>query len=174
MLRTTDVIMVVVMTAAATVTYSIKHRAELKLEEVRKIDSEIKLEKDTIDLLKADWALLTQPNRLQRLINAYQAELQLVPTASTQLAQPQELPMLKADVPPPPPPKTDPKKKGAAIADAGKKTPAADDGIAAIIAGSASTAPAPAATAALPAEQAADPAVQDDETDGISTGSVGQ
>ena len=180
MLRTTDIIMVVVMTAAATVTYSIKHRAELKLEQVRKIDSDIKLEKDTIDLLKADWALLTQPNRLQRLITAYQADLQLVPTASTQLAQPQELPMLKADVPPPPPPKTDPKKKGAAIADASKKKPAADDGVAAIIAGSASVAPvnaapvAPVAAASAPAAEAADPAVQDDETDGISTGSVAQ
>lgn len=170
MLRTTDIILVVVMTAAATVTYSIKHRAELKLAEVRKIESEIRLEKDTIDLLKADWALLAQPNRLQRLIDNYNAELQLVPTASTQLAQPSELPMLKADVPPEDPKKTDGKgksgSKGVPVADAGKaKKPAADDGVAAIIAGSGhqENSVQPPATTGM-----------DDETDGISTGSVTQ
>jgi hypothetical protein len=99
MLRTLDIILIVFMTAVAAVTYSIKHRAEEKLDEVRKLEAEIRLEKDTIDLLRADWALLTQPGRLQKLITTYQAELQLVPTESTQLAQPQELPMLRAELP---------------------------------------------------------------------------
>lgn len=99
MLRSFDIVLIVVMTAAATVTYTIKHRAENKLDDVRKLDAEIRLEEDTIDLLRADWALLTQPNRLERLVDAYAKDLQLVPTLSTQLAQPEELPMLKADVP---------------------------------------------------------------------------
>ncbi|MDB5550231.1 MAG: hypothetical protein JWL86_215 [Rhizobium sp.] len=99
MLRTLDIILIVIMTAVAAVTYTIKHQAELKLEEVRKLEAEIKLERDTIDLLRADWALLTQPSRLQKLIAAYQGELQLVPTESTQLTQASELPMLKADLP---------------------------------------------------------------------------
>jgi len=99
MLRTLDIILIVFMTVAAAVTYTIKHRAEDKLAEVHKLEAEIRLEKDTIDLLKADWSLLTQPGRLQQLITAYQTELQLVPTESTQLARPMELPMLKADLP---------------------------------------------------------------------------
>ena len=99
MFRTLDVVMIAVMTAAATVTYSIKHQAENKLEEVRKLDAEIKLEEDTIDLLKADWALLTQPNRLNRLVKAFEGDLKLVPTESTQLAQPNELPMATAELP---------------------------------------------------------------------------
>lgn len=99
MLRTLDVILIVLMTAVAAVTYTIKHRAEEKLGEVRKLEAEIQLEKDTIDLLRADWALLTQPNRLQALITNYQAELQLVPTESTQLVQAKELPMLKSELP---------------------------------------------------------------------------
>jgi len=99
MFRTLDIILVLVMTGVAAVTYTLKHQAELKLEEVRRIEAEIKLERDTIDLLKADWALLTQPARLKALINNYQAELQLAPTESTQLVQPSELPMLKADLP---------------------------------------------------------------------------
>jgi hypothetical protein len=100
MFRTFDIILFVIMTAAATVTYSIKHRADLKLEEVHRLDAEIKLEQETIDLLKADWALLKQPSRLERLVSVYTNDLQLAPTDSTQIVKAQELPMLKADVPP--------------------------------------------------------------------------
>ncbi|CDZ33272.1 hypothetical protein NOJ28_07700 [Neorhizobium galegae] len=101
MLRSFDLVLIGVMTAAAVVTYSIKHRADEKLSEVHRLESEIKLEKDTIDLLKADWALLTQPNRLHRLINVYNSELALAPTETTQLAMPKELPMPKARLPQP-------------------------------------------------------------------------
>ena len=99
MFRTFDAILVVVMTAAATVTYTIKHKAENKLEEVRKLDAEIMLEEHTIDLLRADWALLTQPTRLNRLVKTYEGDLKLVPTESTQLVQPMELPMPTAELP---------------------------------------------------------------------------
>ncbi|MBD8554827.1 hypothetical protein IFT84_09855 [Rhizobium sp. CFBP 8762] len=123
MLRSFDIVLIVVMTAAATVTYTIKHRAELKLEDVRRLDAAIKLEEDTIDLLKADWALLTQPSRLERLAKVYNGELQLVPTDSTQLVRPNELPMRKDEVPPPPetaengkPVKTDKMTTGSVVA----------------------------------------------------------
>lgn len=115
MLRTLDIVLTVIMTAAAAVTYTIKHQAENKLEQVRRLDAAIKLEEDTIDLLKADWALLTQPNRLERLVTAFTSDLQLVPTPPTQLARPEELPMLRADLPQP------------------EENKAADDGIAAVI-----------------------------------------
>lgn len=191
MLRTADIIMILMMTAAATVTYSIKHRAELKLEEVRKLESEIRLERDTIDLLKADWALLTQPNRLQRLIDAYQADLQLAPTASTQLAQPSELPMLKADVPPPKEEiGKDGKKKSVPMADAGKAaTPpaalagaGAGESVESIIAGAGAAAAPQPATPAVADTTAAAEAPEDggeesgvmNETDDMSTGSVEQ
>lgn len=101
MLRTFDLVMIGAMAAAAAVTYQIKHHTDNKLEEVRQIEAEIKLEKDTIELLKADWALLTQPNRLDRLIKVYGAELHLQPTAPEQIARPVELPMMKAEVPKP-------------------------------------------------------------------------
>lgn len=101
MLRSFDIVLICVMTAAAVVTYSIKHNADLKLAEVRRLDAEIKLEKDTIDLLKADWALLTQPSRLNRLINVYNSELALSPTETTQLAMPKEMPMQKSLLPQP-------------------------------------------------------------------------
>lgn len=101
MLKTFDIVLIGVMTAMASVTYTIKHRAELKLEEVHRLEAEIKLEKDTIELLKADWALVSQPNRLERLVNNYSNELQLQPTLSTAIVQPSELPMLRSQVPQP-------------------------------------------------------------------------
>lgn len=99
MLRTFDVVLILIMVAAAATTYSIKHHTDEKLEQVRRLEREIKLEEDTIELLKADWALLTQPMRLHRLINFYADEMQLVPTESTQLAQPVELPMRRSELP---------------------------------------------------------------------------
>lgn len=133
MLRMLDIVLIVIMTAVAAVTYTIKHQAELKLEEVQRLEAEIRLEHDTIDLLRADWALLTQPGRLQKLIAAFNAELQLSPTESTQLAQPSELPMLKADLPVFDPADTD---KDSKVSD--KEQKAADDrAIEAVKAGSA-------------------------------------
>ncbi|MFN3634683.1 MAG: hypothetical protein ACK4UW_18800 [Rhizobium rhizophilum] len=91
--------MVGAMLAAATVTYQIKHNTDNKSAEVRRLEAEIKLEKDTIELLRADEALLTQPSRLERLVTTYAAALQLVPTEPTQLARPMELPMPKDQLP---------------------------------------------------------------------------
>jgi hypothetical protein len=104
MLRPFDFILMGVMVATAVVTYTIKHNTDLKQEEVKRLEAEIRMEKDTIDLLRADWALLTQPNRLQRIIVTYKDDLQLEPLASTQLAMPQELPMLRSELPQPPAP----------------------------------------------------------------------
>lgn len=101
MIRTFDLLLIGAMAAAATVTYQIKHHTDNKLEEVRRLEAEIKLEKDTIDLLKADWALLTQPNRLERLLKVYGTELQLEPTLPEQLARPVELPMPRDQLPKP-------------------------------------------------------------------------
>ncbi|MBA3042336.1 MAG: hypothetical protein KJ670_19280 [Alphaproteobacteria bacterium] len=101
MIRTFDLLLIGAMAAAATVTYQIKHHTDNKLEEVRRLEAEIKLEKDTIDLLKADWALLTQPNRLERLLKVYGTELQLEPTQPEQLARPVELPMPREQLPKP-------------------------------------------------------------------------
>ena len=55
---------------------------------MRKIEREIRFEEDTIDLLKADWSLLTQPSRLQKLAEIYQAELALQPIEPHQIVEP--------------------------------------------------------------------------------------
>ena len=80
------------MVSAAAFTYNTKHRAEARLAEVHKIESEIKYEQDTINLLKADWSLLTQPSRLQRLTDIYQDELHLQPVEAHQIGSLDDLP----------------------------------------------------------------------------------
>ncbi|MBB4439540.1 MULTISPECIES: cell division protein FtsL [Rhizobium] len=128
MLKTFDLVLIGVMTATAAVTYTIKHRAELKLEEVHRLEAEIKLEKDTIDLLKADWALQSQPNRLERLVKAYNEELKLQPTESTALVHAKELPMLKSEVPVPDVTEAKVSAKGATVASAKGATAASAKG----------------------------------------------
>ena len=77
MFRTSDVILIGVMVAAAGLTFKIKYDAELKYEEVRRLEAEIRTERDTIDVLEADLSVLTQPSRLQKLVDVYSEELQL-------------------------------------------------------------------------------------------------
>lgn len=92
MLRPLDVILIVAMTAAAAVTYQIKHNAENTMAEVRRLRAEIHLEKQTIDLLEADWSLLNQPGRVQRLAENFKEELQLETLQPDQIATLDELP----------------------------------------------------------------------------------
>ncbi|MBL8584578.1 MAG: hypothetical protein JNL61_20430 [Rhizobiaceae bacterium] len=93
MFRTSDVILFAVMVSAAAFTYKTKHEAENRLDVVRKLEAQIRLEEDTIDLLKADWSLLTQPARLQKLTEIYQSELDLQPTSARQIVGIEEVPV---------------------------------------------------------------------------------
>ncbi|MGB8818751.1 MAG: hypothetical protein WCC66_12610 [Rhizobiaceae bacterium] len=85
MLRTIDIILILVIVSAAAVTYRIKSDSEEQLRQVRILERQIAQEEDAIDLLKADWSLLTQPSRIQRLVDAHKDELELQATDSTQV-----------------------------------------------------------------------------------------
>ncbi len=92
MFRTTDIVLIAVMVAAAGFTYTTKHSAEAELSKLRKLEASIRFEEETIDLLKADWSLMTQPSRLQKLAEAYKSELNLVPIEAYQITTVDELP----------------------------------------------------------------------------------
>ena len=92
MFRTTDVVLIAVMVSAAAFTYKTKHEAENWLSQVQRIEREIQFEKDSIDVLKADWSLLTQPARLQKLVEVYAEELKLEPVGPRQIVELDELP----------------------------------------------------------------------------------
>lgn len=92
MFRTSDIVLIGMMVAAAAFTYKTKHEAEDRLASIRKIEAQIRLEEDSITLLRADWSLLTQPGRLQRLSTFYQTELQLQPTDPHQFVRLKDIP----------------------------------------------------------------------------------
>ncbi|MGU3398223.1 hypothetical protein ACLBWS_00505 [Brucellaceae bacterium D45D] len=87
MLRTFDLIMIAAMLMAATVTYTIKYDAEKQIAVISKLKRQINSERDTITLLRADWALMTQPGRLQSLAGVYADQLKLQPIVAEQLVR---------------------------------------------------------------------------------------
>ncbi len=99
MFRTSDIVLIAVMVSAAAFTYKTKHEAEDRLAVVRKIEADIRYEEDTIDLLRADWSLLTQPSRLQRLTEIYNAQLGLQPVEARQIVGLDELPERPVEIP---------------------------------------------------------------------------
>ena len=92
MFRTSDIVLIAVMVSAAAMTYKTKQEAEEQLSAVHRLQAQIHTEEDTIDLLKADWSLLTQPARLQRLTEIYQSQLDLQPVDAHQIVGIDELP----------------------------------------------------------------------------------
>ena len=92
MFRTSDIVLIGVMVAAAAMTYTIKRNAEVQMATVQKLRAQIHTEEDTIDLLKADWSLLTQPARLQKLTDLYQSQLELEPVGARQIVGLDQLP----------------------------------------------------------------------------------
>ncbi len=92
MFRTLDMALVVVMIATAAMTYKIKHDAEDRLAEIRKLREAIAQEEETIDVLKADWSILTQPARLQALAEQYQDQLGLQPLPARAIVGTEDLP----------------------------------------------------------------------------------
>jgi hypothetical protein len=96
--RTTDIVLIAVMVAGAAFTYNTKHQVEAQLAEVRKLEAQIRFEQDTLTILKADWSLLTQPSRLQKLTEIYQDELGLAPLEARQIVGVDELPARPVDI----------------------------------------------------------------------------
>jgi len=92
LIRTTDIVLIGAMLAAAAFTYKTKHEAENRLAEVRRLEQQIRFEQDTISVLNADWSLLTQPSRLQTLAEVYADQLQLQIVEPTQITDIDRLP----------------------------------------------------------------------------------
>lgn len=95
--RTSDIILVAVMICAAAMTYKVKYEAQKRYQEVRHIERQIEAEKDTIRLLRADWTLMTQPARMQRLVSQYQDQLRLQVIEPRQIVQVTDIPQRLPD-----------------------------------------------------------------------------
>ncbi|MDX8479461.1 hypothetical protein RFN28_13365 [Mesorhizobium sp. VK24D] len=93
MFRTSDIVLIAIMVSAAALTYKTKREAEDQLAAVQKLQAQIRYEEDTIDLLKADWSLLTQPSRLQKLAEIYKTQLGLEPLNARQIGGLDDVPV---------------------------------------------------------------------------------
>lgn len=100
MLRTIDVVMIGALIAAAGYTFKVKHDAEQSVARVDGLKERIRLENEAIDLLEADWSLLTSPQRLERLVSRHKEELGLEPVAPKQLGSIADVPVRRANLPP--------------------------------------------------------------------------
>ena len=67
MIRLLNIAAIAALVASAIYAYSIKYQTILRAETVARLKLEIKNEQDAIGILRADWANLTRPERVQAL-----------------------------------------------------------------------------------------------------------
>jgi hypothetical protein len=81
------------MIAVVTYTYSVKTGTKEVAEQLAAIQRETEAEINAIDLLNADWEVLTAPKRIQSLVDVYQGDLKLVPTDAHRMIAIADIPM---------------------------------------------------------------------------------
>lgn len=96
MWRVLNLIAVASLIGSAVYAYTIKYETILFAEQILKVKHGIAAEQDAIERLKAEWAILTRPDRLQQLARQ---NLGLQPLSLDQIVDPASLPAA--------PPKTD-------------------------------------------------------------------
>lgn len=93
MLRPLDVAMIAALIAAGSWTFKVKHDSELAMQRVGELERAIAAEREAIDILRSDWALLTSPDRLQRLVERHGGELKLTPLDPERIVRIDDIPL---------------------------------------------------------------------------------
>jgi cell division protein FtsL len=88
-MRLLNVLVIAALVMAAAYVYRIKFQSTLQAEQVAKLRSEVRRERDAVAALRAQWAKLDNPARIQGLA---QRHLKLQPIASTQFDRFDHLP----------------------------------------------------------------------------------
>ena len=89
MIRILNLVAIAALVGSAIYAYSIKYKTMFHAETVAGLKADIKKEQDRIGLLRADWANLTRPERVQALAEKL---TQLQPLALTQIVPVDALP----------------------------------------------------------------------------------
>ena len=84
--RIFNFVLLTVMIVGVGITYDMKHKAELAADRNAQLQADIVKDKDALALLRAEWSLLTQPSRLQAVVDKYVDHFQLQPFAPAQIA----------------------------------------------------------------------------------------
>jgi hypothetical protein len=98
MLRVLNILVIAALVMAAAWVYKIKFEATVQAERVAKLRTEIRRERDTIAILRADWTRLDSPDRIQTLA---QRHLKLKPVEVAQFDPLDKLPERPRQLVPP-------------------------------------------------------------------------
>ncbi|WP_336279510.1 cell division protein FtsL [Bartonella sp. CB175] len=90
--RTLDMILVMVMICMAGFTYKVKYDVQKRISEVRHLEHEIFAEKNMVRMFRAEWAIMIEPSRMQRLAKRYQKELGLETIQPRQVVEFEDIP----------------------------------------------------------------------------------
>ncbi len=96
-MRLLNILVICALVLAASVVYKIKFDSTLQAEKVAKMRGELRRERDAIAVLRAEWARLDTPRRIQALAERH---LALQPVAPAQFGALDQLPPRQAAVPP--------------------------------------------------------------------------
>src|SRR5262245_57141913 len=99
LMRLVHLIVVAALIVAAVGVYTIKFESTVRAEHVAKLAAEIKRERDTIAALRAEWALLDNPARIEALVHRHLALRMLDPAQIEHLANLPERPPTPASPP---------------------------------------------------------------------------
>lgn len=99
MFRKIDFLLVCLVLVVATATYVVKYGSEIEYNNISKLEREIETEKEAIDILKANWSLLTDPARIQNLSERHGEELGLETLKSDQMISLDQIPLKPAQNP---------------------------------------------------------------------------
>jgi cell division protein FtsL len=89
MMRLLNILAVASLIGSAIYAYSIKYDTMLHAERIAKLKHEIQREQDQVDMLRAEWAHLARPERIEALARKF---LDLQPSALNQIVRPESLP----------------------------------------------------------------------------------
>lgn len=98
MMRLVNILVIAALIAAASAVYKIKFDSTLQAEKAAKLRKELRQERNAIARLRAEWARLDTPSRIQRLSDRY---LTLQPVKPTQFDEFNDLPPRPPAAPPP-------------------------------------------------------------------------
>ncbi|WP_273759350.1 hypothetical protein [Bartonella sp. ML70XJBT.G] len=91
--RTFDMILVIIMICMAGLTYKVKYDVQRRMSEIRYLEHEIAAAKNTVSLLRAEWAVMIEPSRMGKLAKRYQKELGLEIIQPRQIVEFKDIPM---------------------------------------------------------------------------------
>ncbi|WP_455473790.1 cell division protein FtsL [Bartonella sp. B30(2025)] len=90
--RTLDMILVMLMICMAGFTYKVKYDVQKRMSEIHSLEQKILAEKNMVSLLHAEWAVMIEPSRMQKLAKRYHKELELEIIQPRQIVKFEDIP----------------------------------------------------------------------------------